>query len=448
MYADLAEPAAPRSDAEEPGPEDALDCAESVRVYSERCKAALTRLKNRIEVTPKWDFYKSFSNRYEKIYMLGNCVFVNERENKAPTSRAFFKLWELVCEHWDVFEAIIASPDARRFAYVAEGPGSFVEAVVSMRSRVQREPRASGQLRDAHAGISLRSSGYSVPVWRLNRRWCERNDVRISYGSDGTGNIYALDNVDAFVTDAGGRASCDMVTGDGGFDFSSDFNEQEANMLPMLVSEVLCCMMLLRPGGAAVVKLFDTFNENTIELLHVLRRSFATVRICKPSASRPANAERYLVCAGFAAGERHAAAAAAVRVMREWLAPSPRQKGPVKPQTSELAAAFAALRRAGGHEDRGFAELVYRINVSFALKQIRYIEDTLEHARLKTDAGADGARLRREQIRCADEWRDAYMRTFPPPRAGAPPARLPDRIAHSPVSCAHTSLISPSVDTL
>jgi 23S rRNA U2552 (ribose-2'-O)-methylase RlmE/FtsJ len=387
-----------------------------------RCREALTRLKNRIEMTPRWDFYKSFGNRYEKIYTLGSCVHVGPGESKAPASRAFFKLWEIVCDNWDVFEDVIASPRPRRFAYVAEGPGSFVEAVVTMRARCRAKAECKAESKakakaeseaevseDAHTGMSLRSGGYAVPVWRLGRRWLQRHRVDISHGADGTGDVYALANLDAFVRDAGGPGSCDMVTGDGGFDFSSDFNAQEASMVPMLVSEALCCLTLLRPGGAAVVKVFDAFDADTAALLRAMSAAFEVVRLVKPRASRPANSERYLACAGFADTAAAAAAAAALAAeLRAWMG---RRRAPGPALRAPDDALAAAVARALGGASPDFDARLCALNVLYARRQIRRIEETLALTPLCNDGG-----LRREQAEFADAWRAAYMRDFPPSR--------------------------------
>jgi hypothetical protein len=43
----------------------------------------------------------------------------------------------------------------------------------------------------------------------------------------------------------------------------------------------------------------DTYLPFTVHLLYVLRRHFARFSLQKPNQSRPANSERYVVCAGF-----------------------------------------------------------------------------------------------------------------------------------------------------
>ena len=47
----------------------------------------------------------------------------------------------------------------------------------------------------------------------------------ISNGSDGTGDLYKLINVFSYIKTCG-KNSCQIVTADGGFDYTSDFEQE------------------------------------------------------------------------------------------------------------------------------------------------------------------------------------------------------------------------------
>jgi 23S rRNA (uridine2552-2'-O)-methyltransferase len=53
----------------------------------------------------------------------------------------------------------------------------------------------------------------------------------------------------------------------------------------------------LRPGGNALVKIFD--GERFIETRSELAKRFQKVQVTKPKASRPASSELFLVCLGY-----------------------------------------------------------------------------------------------------------------------------------------------------
>eukprot|EP00873_Tetraselmis_striata_P043969 jgi/Tetstr1/464233/TSEL_009038.t1 len=269
------------------------------RRSAEHVRRSLALLKDKIgRNQAQWDVYKIACNPYELVYTAPPCVVSVDGERKHPISRAFYKMWEIVCDDDGIRRALL-DPRPKSFAYVAEAPGSFVEAVVTFRETALAAAAADGRPRDRHRGITVGSDRRSVPHWKLQWPWMRAFGVGLCRGADGTGDVTRLANIAAFVRDCGGDGSCDMVTGDGGFDFSSNFNEQEAQMTRLLAAEVLVAMRLLRRGGCAVIKVFDAFNPDTVELLAAFVERFERHDIRKPSTSRPANSERYVVCSGY-----------------------------------------------------------------------------------------------------------------------------------------------------
>lgn len=65
-----------------------------------------------------------------------------------------------------------------------------------------------------------------------------------------------------------------------------------------LTSKVIAMMPeILKPGGLAIVKVFD--GENLKEILKTLKSIFTKVTIAKPPASRSQSSELYLICFGY-----------------------------------------------------------------------------------------------------------------------------------------------------
>jgi 23S rRNA U2552 (ribose-2'-O)-methylase RlmE/FtsJ len=242
---------------------------------------SLCSTKNLIEEhgkNGKWDHAKTFTNPFELVYKTNTVKVV-------PVSRAFFKIWEVVQD------AFILPLEPVKIAYVAEGPGGFIQGIVEYR---KKQPVDCSL--DRHVAITLVSRRRSVPCWKLSREWVEENNVEFCYGDDGTGDIYNVGNVRRFSEYCSGF---DIVTADGGFDFSNDFNSQETNVLRMLISEVLCALLILRDGGSFIFKTFDTLSRSTSCIIQILVKSFNKVVCTKPLSSRPANSEKYFVCTGF-----------------------------------------------------------------------------------------------------------------------------------------------------
>lgn len=236
----------------------------------------------------RWEKCKKITNDYELVSSSSHDF--PGIAHHCPISRSFFKLWEMMVD----FEACIITRPKKpmRVAFLAEGPGGFVEAFALFRRRFY----ADLYHRDALHGMTLRSDDKQVPFW--NSTECERYRMRVHRGADGTGNLYDARNVEHLIL-AVGRAACDLVTADGGFDFSGNFNTQEECSARLVACETSAALQLLRPGGAFILKLYDVRTPTTLRLVLLLRVLFDRVAFVKPLTSRPANSEKYAVCLGF-----------------------------------------------------------------------------------------------------------------------------------------------------
>lgn len=91
----------------------------------------------------------------------------------------------------------------------------------------------------------------------------------------------------------------DIITGDGGFDFSMDFNKQETHISNLLFAQIAFALCMQKQNGSFILKIFDSFMQHTIDLIAILSSFYEKVYITKPQTSRYANSEKYLVCRGF-----------------------------------------------------------------------------------------------------------------------------------------------------
>jgi 23S rRNA U2552 (ribose-2'-O)-methylase RlmE/FtsJ len=177
-----------------------------------------------------------------------------------------------------------------RSFHLAEGPGGFIEAICYLRANAN----------DVYYGMTLidDTPNSACPGWKKSRLFLEKNpSVKLEYGKDGTGNLLSIDNYLHCCEKY--RNSMDLITADGGFDFSSDFNHQEVLAQTLVVSEVLYALSLQKMGGSFVIKIFDTFTRVTVDIIHLLALFYTDVIIIKPNTSRVANSEKYIVCKGF-----------------------------------------------------------------------------------------------------------------------------------------------------
>ena len=96
-----------------------------------------------------------------------------------------------------------------------------------------------------------------------------------------------------------GSNNCELVTADGGFDFSIDFNKQEQLSYQLIFCEIVSALSVQKIGGSFVCKFFDTYSLLTIKFLWLLNICYKSVIFTKPLTSRSANSEKYIIAYQF-----------------------------------------------------------------------------------------------------------------------------------------------------
>jgi 23S rRNA U2552 (ribose-2'-O)-methylase RlmE/FtsJ len=245
----------------------------------------LQNVKSRIDEYPKlWEKYKKITNPFEYIHTpikRGRSPVCT----LTPLSRSFFKMIEI-----DKLLSITGDmPNKIKTFHLAEGPGGFIEALCLLRNNLD----------DVYYGMTLQNQiEPSVPGWKKSDDFLLKNPiVKIENGIDGTGDLthaknlkYCWDNY---------HGSMNLVTGDGGFDFSVDFNKQEVSSTFLIFCQVAFAVATQAKGGTFLLKLFDTFTQASLDLLYILSTLYENVYFVKPCTSRSANSEKYVVCKNF-----------------------------------------------------------------------------------------------------------------------------------------------------
>lgn len=241
-----------------------------------------------IQDTHRWDFAKKLTNEYELIYVSNKYKNIRGIAKYKPLSRSYYKLIEIL----NNYNIINDENHSIKTGHIAEGPGGFMEAIVNYRKN------KSWKNHDFLYGISLKHVDKEIPGWVKARDFLKRNqNINISYGKDDTGNIYNVENIVHFAETIDGK--CDIVTADGGFDFSVDFNKQEQLAHKLIFCEIVCCLSIQKIGGTFICKFFDMYTTLTLKFLHLLNCLYDSVTVTKPCTSRPANSEKYVIAKGF-----------------------------------------------------------------------------------------------------------------------------------------------------
>lgn len=233
----------------------------------EQSKAELAKQKGRIDEYRKQGLGQRFEHAARNVNPYEHVASV-----AVPSiSRAHFKLAEMA------HRFPLLKGNAQLCACLCEGPGGFAEFV--------QKSKPDWSL----SCITLLNQGPQMDV-ALDCVW---------RGGDGTGNILNVANIAEYVDYLQGKGGCALITADGGFD--ADPAEQEKASMPLFYAQTLVAMRALKQGGCFVLKLFDTWEQESCALLNTLAQSFESVHLYKPLTSRVCNSEKYVVACGFTA---------------------------------------------------------------------------------------------------------------------------------------------------
>jgi len=247
-------------------------------------KRYLSKIKGLIDKHLKdWDVIKKYTNTYEFIHTIipGQKISVSKIK---PISRAFFKLIEI----YNIHNIFLSNNTPIKSFHLAEGPGGFIEATAYIRNNSN----------DVYYGMTLIDKDGNIPGWKKAEEMLMKyKNIKIEYGSDGKGDLYNHQNLKYCKQTF--KNSMDIITADGGFDFSQDYNNQEKNAFRLIFTQVAYAITMQKYNGTFILKVFDILEKSTIQVLYLLSCFYENIIISKPNTSRNANSEKYIVCKGF-----------------------------------------------------------------------------------------------------------------------------------------------------
>ena len=246
-------------------------------------KKYLSKIKSLIDKHIKdWDNIKKFTNAYEFIHTNIPNQKISVSKIK-PISRAFFKLIEIYNSH-----SIFTNNNPIKTFHLAEGPGGFIEATAYIRNNIN----------DTYYGMTLIDNNINIPNWsKADNMLKKYPNIKIEYGKDHKGDLYNHQNL--IYCKNRYKNSMNVITADGGFDFSNDYNNQEISAFRLIFTQVAYAITMQANGGTFILKIFDMFETSTLEILYLLSCFYNKIIISKPNTSRSANSEKYIVCKYF-----------------------------------------------------------------------------------------------------------------------------------------------------
>jgi hypothetical protein len=247
-----------------------------------------------------WEYYKKIVHPYELVYTQKKYInFPDSLSVYKPLSRSFFKMIEML-HISDIFNTF--PTDSICSAHVCEGPGGFIEGIIDECKKKFRKYH-QGLAMTLSSQINQTSTDVHIPGWRRASHFLQKNPtVRILHGEDNTGNIMLLENQESFINqyrNGNNNPLPHIFTGDGGFDFSTDYGSQEKNIFPLLVASTRIGFEILRKDGVFVLKFFDTNLQITQDFIFFMSLHFKKWMLYKPAISRPCNPEQYFIGVGF-----------------------------------------------------------------------------------------------------------------------------------------------------
>jgi 23S rRNA U2552 (ribose-2'-O)-methylase RlmE/FtsJ len=213
---------------------------------------------DKLENSDNWDKMKKIGNPYELIYTTYN----KKRKNDSislyiPISRSYFKMWEIFY-NFDLFKYFDVS-DKFIFSHLAEGPGGFMEASYNYKSSISKNKN------DLFNAITLQPTNDFIPDWnKIKKNFINIDNINIDYG-----NLYNIKDVNKYI-DRFENNKANLVTADGGFDYSANFNGQEINSCQIIYSECIIAINILKLNGCFICKVFDLFSINMIQILYLI----------------------------------------------------------------------------------------------------------------------------------------------------------------------------------
>lgn len=251
------------------------------------------------------------SNAFLKLYEIlrwmkdMNAIPLCGSEKLDQTSSKNYEKIEKIEKIEDLKKFRKTAPQNYKTLSIAEAPGNFI---LALNHFIKTEcPNLIWDWRASTFKTVNDESYYLSDTYGIIKRFPE-NWI---YGIDGDGDITSTNNLESFdfvdhadnfsgIKEAKILKRYDLLTSDVKYVPQDNiYSEEESINLPVMTGHTLAALFNLNKNGSAVLKEFSLFECGTISLLYLLSYAFKKVFITKPTTSKQANSEVYVVCIGF-----------------------------------------------------------------------------------------------------------------------------------------------------
>ncbi|KAK2555518.1 Cap-specific mRNA (nucleoside-2'-O-)-methyltransferase 2 [Acropora cervicornis] len=209
---------------------------------------------------------------------------------------------EMCTQAWAKFHEILHSfnliPDdalhtgSFRSVHLCEAPGAFVACL----NHLLKSEYHGLEWNWIASTLNPYYEGHDLRAMLDDDRFISETLSHWHFGSDGTGDLMSVANLEALQHDA---AFVHLVTADGSINCANQPDEQESVVGQLIFCEAVTAINLLSKGGNFVFKMFTALEQQMICLLFLLTCLFQEIQVIKPGTSKSGNSEIYVVCLGF-----------------------------------------------------------------------------------------------------------------------------------------------------
>lgn len=327
-------------------------------------------------------------------------------------SRAFIKLWEMI-----LYFDLIPNTDKFTSAHLAEGPGSFIQATIIFRDLLEKLKKIKTSKNDKFYAVTLHSDNEHLLLEKefinyynkekpkrlhiletVNKREIKTQKGGARIGNITDGDITNLHTINLFGGNLKGgdgfSEEADLITADGGFDWKNE-NLQEQEAYKLIFGQILTALKTQKTGGHFVLKIFETYTENTIKVLELLRLFYTEVYICKPFTSRISNSEKYIVCKKF---NKKSFTQGIAKKMEDMVSVMN------KNDQFNIIELFSNFKL-----DKKVFDLYKNINIELSLKQYEGINKIIEFIKLDNHNGNEYNKYLDRQIEASRFWVNTFL---------------------------------------
>ncbi len=373
-------------------------------IHQSKDKMEITeQFKNRKKVYHIIHQFERYIDDYDEDIGGFSKSYFNIKKQPNISSRAFYKLWELLF----MFDLIPTNKSGFVSAHLAEGPGSFIQATMFYRDMFGKKGVSK---KDKYYAVTLYPENVKEYVPPINKKLIDyykkekpkRFQLHRTYSYKMSRDHDDKDNGDLTnpktIKLFGGnfnKKNADFITADGGFNWKNE-NTQEQEAFKLIFAQIITALKIQATGGNFVCKFYESFTESNVKLMCILSSFYNKVYVIKPLMSRRSNSEKYVVCINYKGVNNKK-----IKILEDVLKSAFKKKG------KNIVNIFPDY-----YIPRNYFYTVTKLNTVIANRQFISINQIVDFINKQNYRGSLYHKQRDLQIKAAEYWIDLFFPTI------------------------------------